>query len=213
MNKPDALETIQQKRVVPVAVIDRAEDAVPLAAALIAGGLSLIEVTLRTEAALDSMAAIRNEFPDMIIGAGTILDADILPQLVDLGVSFGVSPGLNEAVVAESQRVGLPLTPGVITPTEVERALGLGLRVLKFFPAGAAGGVGMLKALAGPYGHTGVRFVPTGGVNASNAADYLAIPCVAAVGGSWFVAKDLVNAGDFAAITRLTREALSLASA
>lgn len=207
----DALARVREKRLVPVAVIYRVEDAVPLMEALLAGGLDVIEVTLRTEAALESMKAIRARFPEALVGAGTILDAEIVPQLVDLGCAFGVSPGLNERVVEAALAANFPMTPGVITPSEVERARSFGLKVLKFFPAEAAGGAKMLKALAGPYGHTGLSFVPTGGINAAKAPDYFALPTVAAVGGSWFVDKKLVNAGNWPEITRLTAEALTLA--
>ncbi len=206
-----AFEVIEKLRVVPVAVIEQVESALPLAEALLEGGLNLIEVTLRTEAAFETIGAIRSSYPEMIVGAGTILDADVLSRLVDLGVGFGVSPGLNKSVAEEAQRVGFPLTPGVITPTEVERARAMGFNLLKFFPAEASGGVKMLKALAGPYGHTGIRFIPTGGINVGNAADYLSLPVVAAIGGSWFVDKKLINDGKYTEITRLTKEAISLA--
>ena len=207
-----AFKVIENLRVVPVAVIDEVESALPLAEALLSGGLNLIEVTLRTEAAFESIAIIRRSYPEMVVGAGTILDVDVLSQLVDMGVGFGVSPGLNERVVEEAQRVNLPITPGVITPSEVERARSWGLNRLKFFPSEAAGGVKMLKALAGPYGHTGIRFIPTGGVNVSNARDYLSLSMVAAIGGSWFVDKKLINEGKFKDITRLTKEAIDLAT-
>jgi 2-dehydro-3-deoxyphosphogluconate aldolase/(4S)-4-hydroxy-2-oxoglutarate aldolase len=206
-----AFEVIEKLRVVPVAVIEQVESALPLAEALLEGGLNLIEVTLRTEAAFETIAAIRGNYPEMIVGAGTILDADVISRLVDLGVGFGVTPGLNKSVAEEAQRVGFPLTPGVITPTEVERARALGFKLLKFFPAETSGGVKMLKALAGPYGHTGIRFIPTGGINVDNAADYLSLPIVAGIGGSWFVDKKLINEGEFTEITRLTKKALSLA--
>lgn len=205
------LKTILRSRLVPVAVIDRMEDAEPLAAALIAGGLTHIEVTLRTACALDAMARIRTAFPEMVVGAGTILDRTVLPKLVDMGIAFGVSPGLNPSVIEAAQKLDFTMIPGTITPSEVEHALSLGLKLLKFFPAEAAGGVEMLKALAGPYGHTGVKFVPTGGINAAKLARYLAVPTTAAVGGSWFVDRKLVHAGDFREITRLTKEAVAAA--
>ncbi len=208
----DHFVAIQQKRLVPVVVIDRAEDAPLLAEALLEAGLNIIEITLRTDAAIESIEVILNDFPEMVVGAGTVLDAGVIRRLVDIGVQFGVSPGLNEAVVAEARRLGLLFLPGVVTPTEVERALALDLKLLKFFPAEQAGGPAYLKALAGPYAHTGVRFIPLGGINSANAADYLALPVVAAVGGSWFVSRDLINAGSFDEITRLTREALALAA-
>ena len=209
MNMSKTLELTQ--RLVPVVVLERVEDAVPLAEALLEAGLNQIEITLRSAAALDGIAAVARRFPEMRLGAGTILDPGILPRLVDMGVGFGVSPGLDERVLDAAESAGLPMAPGVMTPSEIDRARARGLQILKFFPAEPAGGAAMVKAMAGPYGHTGVRFIPTGGINAAKAADYFAIPEVAAVGGSWFVDKKLIAAGDFAEITRLTREALALA--
>jgi 2-dehydro-3-deoxyphosphogluconate aldolase/(4S)-4-hydroxy-2-oxoglutarate aldolase len=197
---------------VPVAVIPELKQALPLAETLLEAGLPHIEITLRTDCALEAMRAIRKEFPQMVVGAGTIIDPRTIPELVDLGVAFGVSPGLNPAVVEAAQKQGFLMIPGVITPGEVERGLSMGLDLLKFFPAEAAGGARMLKALAGPYGHTGVRFVPTGGIHAGNAGEYLQLPVTAAIGGSWFVDKQLVASGDFARVGELTREALRLAA-
>jgi 2-dehydro-3-deoxyphosphogluconate aldolase/(4S)-4-hydroxy-2-oxoglutarate aldolase len=194
----------------PVAVIPTLASALPLAEALLEAGLPHIEITLRTPCALDAMRAIRKEFPQMLVGAGTILDAAVLPQLVDMGVAFGVSPGLNPLVVEKAQALDFLMVPGVITPSEVERGLSMGLKLLKFFPAEQAGGAAMLKALAGPYGHTGVKFVPTGGINAAKAPAYLELKVTEAIGGSWFVDQKLVAAGEFAKITSLTREALAL---
>lgn len=208
-----SLQDLSKTRLVPVAVIPSRERALPLAEALMEAGLPQIEITLRTECALEAMRDIRKEFPLMTVGAGTILDADLLPELVDMGIAFGVSPGLNPAVVEKAQSLGFQMVPGVITPGEVERGLSMGLKLLKFFPAEAAGGAKMLKALAGPYGHTGVRFVPTGGINAANAQPYLDLKVTAAIGGSWFVDKQLVADGQFDRIKELTREALALTSA
>ena len=209
----NALDKILEKRLVPVAVIEREDDAVPLMEALIAGGLNVIEVTLRTAAAMGAMRAIRDAFPDVLVGAGTVLDVEPIAELAGMGVGFVVSPGINEKVVEAAMEEGLPATPGVATPTEVERGRALGCRVLKFFPAENLGGANMLKALAGPYGHTGLQFIPTGGVNLELAKNYWALPVVAAVGGSWFVKKELVADGRFDAITEMTREAVQLAAA
>jgi 2-dehydro-3-deoxyphosphogluconate aldolase/(4S)-4-hydroxy-2-oxoglutarate aldolase len=202
-----------QSRLVPVAVIPRLEQALPLAEALLEAGMRQIEVTLRTPCALEAMAAIHARYPEMVVGAGTVLEADVVPRLLDAGVCFAVSPGLNPEVVEASLTAGLPIVPGVVTPGEVERGLSMGLRLLKFFPAEAAGGARMLAALAGPYQHTGVRFIPTGGIIAAKLPDYLAVPITAAVGGSWFVDKSLLEAGDYAEITRMTREAMAVADA
>lgn len=205
-----SLKSISETRLVPVAVIPEAKHALPLAEALMEAGLPHIEVTLRTDCAMDAMRAICREFPDMTVGAGTIIDPEVIPALMDMGVEFGVSPGLNPAVIEKAQELNFQMVPGVITPGEVERGLSMGLKLLKFFPAEAAGGAKMLKALAGPYGHTGVQFVPTGGINAANAQAYLDLKVTAAIGGSWFVDKSLVQEGKFDRIQALTREALAL---
>lgn len=209
----NAIAALASARLVPVAVIPTADDALPLADALLAGGLNVIEVTLRTPDAIASIRTLRAERPDLIVGVGTVIDADVVPRLADMGVGFLVSPGLNERVVEAAQRHNLPITPGVMTPGEVERGRALGLDTLKFFPAENAGGAAMLKALGGPYGHTGLKFIPTGGINAARAPDYWALPNVLAVGGSWFVDRKLVEAGSFDEITKLTEEAVALARA
>lgn len=205
--------SLLRSRILAVAVIERVADAVPLGRALLAGGLDVLEVTLRTEAAVEAICVLRRELPEMRIGAGTVLDPEAVPRLVGAGVSFAVSPGLSPAVFEACAKAGLPLVPGVMTPTEVERAMGLGARVLKFFPAEAAGGVAYLKALSAPYAHTGVRFVPTGGVNAGNLGAYLGLGTVAACGGSWFVDPGWIRAGDFDRVRRATAEALAVAAA
>ena len=206
------MKEILKHRVVPVAVIDHAVDAVPLAQALAEGGLPIIEVTFRTAAAERSIKNIREAMPNMLVGAGTLLDVDQVCQSVAAGAQFGVAPGLNEAIVKQSLALGMPFIPGVATASEVERALALGYKLLKLFPADVLGGVKLLKAFAGPYGHTGVKFIPLGGINATNMADYLALPIVAAVGGSWLVDKKLVAAKDWLVITKLAQEAVAIAS-
>jgi 2-dehydro-3-deoxyphosphogluconate aldolase / (4S)-4-hydroxy-2-oxoglutarate aldolase len=199
-----------KQRLICVAVIDHAEDAVPLTEALLSGGLEVIEVTFRTTGAAEAIRLIRQSLPAAHVGAGTLLTADQVKQAVDAGAQFGVSPGLSEAVWKAAQHHHFPLFPGVITPTEVMRALDLGAKQLKSFPAGAAGGVDMLKALAGPFGHTGVRFVPTGGITAANLPHYLAIKQVAAVGGSWMAERKLVAEKNWSKITSLTAEAMHI---
>jgi 2-dehydro-3-deoxyphosphogluconate aldolase/(4S)-4-hydroxy-2-oxoglutarate aldolase len=206
-------ESFLTQRLICVAVIDRADDALPLAEALLGGGLNVIEVTFRTAAAAEAIARIRRSLPAMGVGAGTLLTADQVRQATDAGAQFGVSPGLSEAVSNAAHERKLPLFPGVITPTEVMHALDLGWTTLKFFPAGAAGGVDMLKALAGPFGHTGVKFIPTGGVTAANLPNYLAVPQVAAVGGSWMAERKLVADQAWAKITALTSEAMAICRA
>ena len=165
-----------QQRLLCVAVIDRAEDAVPLTEALLAGGLNVIEVTFRTAAAATAITRICQALPNARVGAGTLLSSDQVKKAIDSGAQFGVSPGLSEAVLQTARDHRFPMFPGVITPTEVTQALELGWQHLKFFPSEAAGGVNMLKALAGPFGHTGVKFVPTGGITAANLPYYLALP-------------------------------------
>ncbi len=207
------MNRILQKRVVPVAVIDNADDAEPLAEALQKGGLDIIEVTFRTPAAEESIRRIRRAFPAMLVGAGTILEVNQLRRAVDAGAQFGVAPGLNETVVAAARDAGLPFVPGVMTPSEVEAALALGCKLQKLFPAEIAGGVNLLKALAGPYGHTGVKFIPLGGISIKTAPAYLALPVVAAVGGSWIAERKLIAERQWAAITALASEAIAMANA
>ncbi|RYD35013.1 MAG: bifunctional 4-hydroxy-2-oxoglutarate aldolase/2-dehydro-3-deoxy-phosphogluconate aldolase [Verrucomicrobiaceae bacterium] len=206
------LDRIARRRIVPVVVLDREEDAEPLAEALLNGGLDIMEITFRTEAAEGSIRRIAKSFPEILLGAGTLLERDQVLRAKDAGAVFGLAPGLNPATVAAANACGLQFSPGVMTPSEVEQAMALGCKLLKFFPAETAGGVGMLKALAGPYGHTGVRFIPTGGIGSKNLLDYLKLPVVAAIGGSWMVDKALVAAGQWSEITRLTEEALALAA-
>ncbi|HAO77407.1 MAG TPA: keto-deoxy-phosphogluconate aldolase, partial [Verrucomicrobia subdivision 3 bacterium] len=197
-------ESFLKQRLICVAVIDNVDDAVPLAQALLAGGLNCMEVTFRTAAAAESIKRIRQKLPKMSIGAGTLLTADQVKQAVDAGAQFGVSPGLSEAVSKAAHENKLPLFPGVITPTEVMRALELGWQNLKFFPAETFGGVNALKALSGPFGHTGVKFIPTGGITAATLPNYLAVPQVAAIGGSWMAERKLVAEKAWAKITALT---------
>jgi len=200
-------DQIRQPRIVPVAIIDDAAHAVPLAKALSAGGLPIIEVTLRTPAALEAIRAIRAECPEMLVGAGTVLTPQQVHESVAAGAMFGVSPGLNADVVRAARDAGLFFMPGVMTPSDVEAALALDCRLLKFFPAVPAGGLAMLQSLAGPYAHTGVQFVPLGGVNANNMSDYLALPSVAAIGGSWICDRALVREQRWSEITALCHAA------
>jgi len=206
------LDRILNKQIVPVVVLDDAASAEPLAEALLAAGLNIMEITFRTAAAEASIRRIAASFPQVLLGAGTLLDADQVKRARDAGAVFGLAPGLNPQIIQAAKDVGLEFSPGVMSPSEVEQALALDCKLLKFFPAEAAGGVNMLKSLAGPYAHTGVKFVPTGGITAGNLQDYLRLPVVAAIGGSWMVNPALIKAGDWSAITRLTREALELTS-
>ncbi len=199
-----------KQRLVCVAVIDNADDAVPLAEALMTGGLNCIEVTFRTAGAAESIARIRQAIPTALVGAGTLLKADTVKAAVDAGAQFGVSPGLSEAVSRAARENNFPLFPGVVTPSEIMLALEFGWNHLKFFPAETFGGVNALKALAGPFGHTGAKFIPTGGITAATLPNYLAIPQVAAVGGSWMAERKLVAEKNWTKITTLTAEAMKI---
>ena len=202
------LEGIGKLALVPVVKIERAEPAVRLGEAVLAGGLPCVEITFRTEAAEEAIRSIAAAFPNAIVGAGTVLSVDQAQRAVGAGAQFIVAPGFNPQVVEWCLAHEVPITPGVATPTEIEMALDKGLNVLKFFPAQALGGVAMLKALAGPY--AGVKFVPTGGVNAQNLADYLALPTVHACAGSWLAPAKLIAAEAFDEITRRVQEAVAI---
>ena len=204
----DVLTRIEEIGIIPVVVLDRTEDAIPRADALIKGGLPCAEVTFRTAAAEESIRLMSEKFPDMLIGAGTVLTTEQVDRAVAAGASFIVSPGTNPKVVKYCRDKNIPIVPGVCTPTEVEAALELGLDTLKFFPAEPAGGLKMIKAMAAPY--TTVRFMPTGGIGADNVGEYLSYNRIIACGGSWMVKGDLIKSGRFDEIERLTREAADL---
>ncbi|KRC37641.1 bifunctional 4-hydroxy-2-oxoglutarate aldolase/2-dehydro-3-deoxy-phosphogluconate aldolase [Oerskovia sp. Root22] len=197
-------------RVVPVVVVEDEAQALALGAALLDGGLPIAEITFRTAGARAAIAAVTRELPELVTGAGTVVNTDQVDQAVDAGARFLVSPGLSADVVRRAQHHGLPIFPGVATPSDIMAALALGLDVVKFFPAAINGGVPAIKALSAPF--PGLRFVPTGGVSAANATEYLSVPSVLAVGGSWMVEKSLVEAGDFAEIARRSAQAVALAA-
>lgn len=199
-----------RRRIVPAATVNSADEGKALAEAMLAGGMDVIEITFRTDAAAAAIKAIADAFPEMAVGAGTILSKDQLDAAIDAGSTYAVAPGLNPDVVGYAQERGIMLVPGTITPTEIDLAIRLDCRYLKFFPAEASGGIKMLKALAGPYAHTGVQFLPTGGIGVGNATDYLGLDVVAAVGGSWMVSPALVRDGQWAEITKLCKEAVAL---
>lgn len=203
------LDELARAGLVPVVVLDDAKHADPLAAALVAGGLPVAEVTFRTAAAEDSIRAMAGR-GDMLVGAGTVLTAEQVDRAVAAGASYVVSPGLSRAVVERCREHGVLALPGAVTATEVQAALELGLAAVKFFPAGTSGGAAAIKALAAPFG--GLGFVPTGGIGPKNLHEYLDIPAVLAVGGSWMVPRELVAAEDFDQITTLTAEAVALAA-
>jgi Entner-Doudoroff aldolase len=200
------VEEIGKIGIVPVIALDDAKDAKPLAEALIRGGLPCAEVTFRTEAAEESIRIMAEEFPDMLVGAGTVLTKEQVDRAVNAGAKFIVSPGLNPKTVAYCQEKNVPILPGTSNPSDVEAAIELGLEVVKFFPAEQAGGLNMIKAMSAPY--TKMKFMPTGGVNANNLKDYLDFKKIIACGGSWMVKKELVAQGKFDEIEALTREAV-----
>jgi 2-dehydro-3-deoxyphosphogluconate aldolase/(4S)-4-hydroxy-2-oxoglutarate aldolase len=193
-----------------VLVVDRVEDAVPLAEALYAGGVGVMELTLRTPAALDALKAIRAGVPDMIAGVGTILTPDQVLQARDCGAAFGVAPGMNPRVLTAAAEAGLSFAPGVLTPTDIEHALEFGCRLMKFFPCEVSGGLAYLKNIAAPYAHLGVRYIPLGGLNEKNMATYLSDPLVGALGGSWLAPRELIQQGDWSAITARAQAATQI---
>jgi len=194
--------------VMPVIVLDRLEDAVPLARALVGGGIRSLEITLRTPVALDAVRAIRREVPQALVGVGTVTTADDLRAAGAAGALFAVSPGASPSLLSAAQRAGLPFLPGAMTPSDVIAAREAGFDTMKLFPAAQAGGIGMLKALAGPFPQA--AFCPTGGIDLAVAPDYLALPNVLCVGGSWLAPRTLMAARDWPAIERLAREAAAL---
>lgn len=206
-------DDLTQRKIIPVITIDDAENAVPLAEALLAGGIDVIEVTFRTAGAGDAIAAIAKSVSQMLLGAGTVVTADQAKRAIDAGVTFGLAPGLNPATIEIFRKANILFVPGVATPSEVEQGLALGCRLLKFFPAEQAGGTAFLKALAGPYASHGVRFCPTGGITIDNMNDYLSLPIVSSVGGSWLATPKQIAAKDWAAITKQSRDALAAVKA
>ncbi len=201
----DVLKRLAQSGVVPVVVLEDAKDAVPTAKAMLAGGIDVMEITFRTAAAADSIKAVAQECPDVVVGAGTVVNLEQCKLAVECGAKFIVSPGYDEETVAWCCDNGIPVTPGCVTPTEIMMALKHGLKVLKFFPANVYGGLSAIKSLAGPFG--GVKFIPTGGVNAQNLAEFISSPYIHAVGGSWICPKADIAAGNFDKITALCKEA------
>lgn len=205
----EILEKIGKTAIVPVVLLENAKDAKPLARALCDGGLPCAEVTFRTEAAEEGIRVMAEEFPQMLVGAGTVLTTDQADRAIAAGARFIVSPGLNPRVVKHCLEKGITMLPGTATPSDVERAMEFGLDAVKFFPAEAAGGLAMIRAMAAPY--TNMKFMPTGGINEKNLRSYLDFPKVLACGGSWMVKGELIRAGKFDEIRELTRKAVELA--
>ena len=209
-NASNVLTRLGEARVLPVVELDSSEAALPLARALVAGGLPAAEITFRSEAAADSIEILRERIPEMLVGAGTVLNIGQVESAYRAGSQFVVTPGFNPAVVEACVETGLPVLPGVNNPTGVEQAMGFGLEAVKFFPAEASGGVSFLRALSGPY--PSIRFLPTGGIGPNNLASYLALPNVLACGGPWLASPALVRASRFDEIARLADEAVALAA-
>ena len=202
------VEQVAACGVVPVVVLEDAAQAVPTARALLKGGINAMEITFRTAAAKDSIARVAAEVPETIVGAGTVVNVQQLHEAVEAGAKFIVSPGSDPELIAEAQKLGVPITPGVVTPSEIMLGLKLGIQVFKFFPAETYGGLKTIKALSGPFPQ--IKFLPTGGINQSNAGEYFKSPKVLAVGGSWMVSKDMINAGDFDGIAEKSAAATAL---
>lgn len=206
-NETAVFERLASACVVAVLVIDRAEDAVPVAEALLAGGVTAMELTLRTPAALGALREIRRAVPEMLAGIGTVITPDQVKQVLDAGGEFAVAPGTNERVVEAALAAGLPFAPGICTPSDIERALEFDRRLLKFFPAELSGGLSFLRAIAAPYMHLGLKYIPLGGLTIDNMADYLREPGVGGIGGSWLAPREVIRAQDWAKITAAASQA------
>ena len=201
---------IRASGLIAVLVIDRKKSAVPLARALVDGGVCMMELTLRTSEAIDALVRIRAEVPEMTAGVGTILTTEQLDRVIDADAAFGVSPGLNPRVISHAVDRGFPFAPGVCTPTDIERGVELGCRVLKYFPAETSGGLKHLESMGAPYAHLGLTYIPLGGVNTGNLAQYLNSPMICAVGGSWLAPRALIEAEKWDEIRGNAREAAEL---
>lgn len=202
------VEQVAACGVVPVVVLEDAEQAVPTAKALLKGGINAMEITFRTSAAKASIEKVAREVPEMIVGAGTVVNVQQLHDAVDAGAKFIVSPGSDAEIIAEAVKLGVPITPGVVTPSEIMIGLKLGLKVFKFFPAENYGGLKTIKALSGPFPQ--IKILPTGGINQGNAAEYFKNPKILAVGGSWMCTKDMIASGDFDGIAEKSAAATAL---
>lgn len=203
------LNELLKRPIIPVIVIEDANDAEPLAEALLKGGIDVIEITCRTAAAAEALVRVKKAFPEMLVGAGTVVTPDQAKMCIDVGVGFGLAPGLNPKTIKFFQDNDTLFIPGVMTPSEIEQGLSLGCSLLKFFPAGATGGVGMLRNMAAPYAPLGVRFCPTGGVNLDNMNDYLSLPIVSAIGGSWLATRQQITDKQWDVVTSQVKAALA----
>jgi 2-dehydro-3-deoxyphosphogluconate aldolase/(4S)-4-hydroxy-2-oxoglutarate aldolase len=206
------MSDLHQFPVIPVIVLDDANDAEPLAEALLAGGLKIIEVTFRTAAAAESIERIAKAFPEMQVGAGTVVTPEQAKRAIEAGSKFGLAPGTDPETIAYFKERGIPFIPGIMTPSDIQAAVKAGCTSLKFFPAGAAGGPKLLKAMAAPYANLGVKFCPTGGVSLSNMNDYLSMSEVFAIGGSWLATKAQIQGKEWSTITQQVKDALAKAA-
>jgi 2-dehydro-3-deoxyphosphogluconate aldolase / (4S)-4-hydroxy-2-oxoglutarate aldolase len=211
MTQDQLIDKIRKSRVIAVLTVEDASVAVPLARALLAGGIDVMELTLRTPTAMDALRAIIAEVPQMLAGAGTVLTPKQVAEVRAAGAAFAVSPGVNPRVLEAAQKEGLFFAPGVATPSDIEAALEFDCRILKFFPAESCGGLAYLKNMAAPYLHRGVQFIPLGGLSTANVRTYLADPLIIAVGGSWIASREKIAAKDWAGITKIAQEARSFA--
>ena len=203
-----SLEQVAACGIVPVVVLNKVEDAIPTAKALLAGGINVMEITFRTAAAAECIAKVAAEMPEMIVGAGTVVNLEQLHKAVEAGAKFIVSPGSDEEIIKKAHELDVPIVPGVVTPTEIMVGLKLGVKVFKFFPAEAYGGLKTIKNLCGPFPQ--IKFVPTGGISQANADEYLKNPKIRAIGGSWMVTAAMVEAGQFDEITAKSKAATDL---
>lgn len=207
MNAP--FDIIRRIGVVPVIAIERTQDAVPLADALLEGGLPVAEITFRTAAAAEVIATMHEKRPELCLGAGTILDLPTLDRAVKAGAAYGLAPGFDDAIVSAAQKARFPFAPGIMTPSDLTAAAAAGSRLVKFFPAGAAGGPAMLAAIAAPFAHLGIGFIPTGGISEEGMADWLRLEAVTAIGGSWIAPTADIRDGRFGDITRRAKSAVA----
>ncbi len=207
---PELAARIERAGILAVLIVDRVDDAVPLAKALLDGGIDSLELTLRTDAALGAVKEIRTKVPEMLVGVGTVLTPGQVLEVKEAGGAFAVAPGFNRRVVEAAQKEGLPFAPGIATPSDIEAALEVGCQLLKFFPCEASGGLPFLKNISAPYQHLGLKYIPLGGINAKNMTTYLAESQIAALGGSWLAPREMIRAGDWKGITTLAAEATAI---
>lgn len=207
---PGLTQKIDDAGIIAVLIVDEVKHAVPVARALLAGGVDAIELTLRTPAAIDAAKAIKRDVPEMTLGFGTVLTVDQVKAVVDVDADFAVSPGCNPRIIKEARRLGLSFAPGIMTPTDIEMALEEGCRILKYFPAETSGGMNHLKNMVAPYQYLGLKFIPLGGCNLANASTYLQSDLITAIGGSWVAKRPLIQAENWEAITKNAREIRTL---